>query len=486
MLHLAEKSQHLTKWAWGSTSKEERHLVRKLDFFILTYSCLSYFFNYLDRAAFANAYVAGLKEALDLEGSQYNVLLSMASAGLLIGQIPHSIIIHIIAPRIWLSCMIVVWAGLTMASAACTTFSQLCAVRFFMGLAEACTYPACIYVIGSWYKRDEIAKRTALFTVAGQVGNMFAGAMMAAIYRSMDGRSGLAGWQWVVLIDGIITCPIAIFGFFFFPDVPEHTKAPFLSQKERELALARLPPKNPKGHDVSPKSLAKRVLGKPAFWVCCIFSFFAAGMQAYSTQGLMLLYLKFHQKNYGYSQTNVNTFPLGVQAIGIVSEFAVAYAIDHFNQWLAAGITLCGIQIVCSIVLLIPGTGAAGNLTALYLASTAYGINPLLYGWPSVILARDGDDAARSVIIACMMGAGMLLYTFWGIVMYPASHAPYWRNGYIAMICVVAALFGWLFAVRWLDQRTQSPHSENSTLEQPLEATDESSEKGMPTVSVAR
>lgn len=69
---------------------------------------------------------------------------------LLIGQVPHAMIIHKIAPRIWLSSMTLIWAGLTMASAACTTFSQLAAVRFFMGLTEACTYPALIYVMGSW------------------------------------------------------------------------------------------------------------------------------------------------------------------------------------------------------------------------------------------------------------------------------------------------------------------------------------------------
>lgn len=63
-------------------SKEEKWLVQKIDFFILTYCCLSFFFNYLDRSAFANAYVAGLKEALNLTGSNYNVLLSMTTAGL--------------------------------------------------------------------------------------------------------------------------------------------------------------------------------------------------------------------------------------------------------------------------------------------------------------------------------------------------------------------------------------------------------------------
>ena len=54
--------------------------------------------------------------------------------------------------------------------------------------------------MGSWYKPSEIAKRTAIFTAVGQIGSMFAGIMMTAMYKTMEGRSGLKGWQWVFLI----------------------------------------------------------------------------------------------------------------------------------------------------------------------------------------------------------------------------------------------------------------------------------------------
>jgi MFS transporter, ACS family, pantothenate transporter len=87
-----------------------------------------------------------------------------------------------------------------MVSAAVKTVTQLLVLRFFLGLVEASTYAGTIYIIGSWYKPAEIAKRTALFTASGQVGTMFAGVMMAAIYTGMEGMSGLGGWQWVFLI----------------------------------------------------------------------------------------------------------------------------------------------------------------------------------------------------------------------------------------------------------------------------------------------
>jgi hypothetical protein len=49
-------------------------------------------------------------------------------------------------------------------------------------------------------KPSEIAKRTAVFMAVGQVGSMFAGVMMTAMHKTMEGRGGLKGWQWVFLI----------------------------------------------------------------------------------------------------------------------------------------------------------------------------------------------------------------------------------------------------------------------------------------------
>lgn len=87
-----------------------------------------------------------------------------------------------------------------MASAGVKNTAQLCVIRFFLGLAEASTYSGAIYIMGSWYKPEEISKRTAIFTASGQVGTMFAGVMMAAIYKGLGGLAGLGGWQWVFII----------------------------------------------------------------------------------------------------------------------------------------------------------------------------------------------------------------------------------------------------------------------------------------------
>ncbi|KAI1074829.1 pantothenate transporter liz1 [Whalleya microplaca] len=441
-----------------SKSKEERRLVQKLDLFILTYCCTSYFFNYLDRAAFANAYVAGFREELGISGTDYNVILAMFTAGSVIGQIPHGIVIQKVAPRIWLPLMVLVWAALTMSTAACKTYLQLCIVRFFQGLAEASSYCGTIYIIGSWYRPLEIAKRTAIFTASGQAGSMFAGAMMTAIHEGMNEYAGLSGSQWMFLVNGIITCPIAIVGFLYFPDVPEITNARWLNKVERKLALSRLPPKKKDGHNINPWSLARRTFKSPAFYLFSFFSVVCGALEAFCVQNLFLLWLKHHDDR--FTQAQINTYPIGIQAVGIVSNVLAAVYIDATGRRAPMSIVVSMLQLVSAVLLLIPDLSFGGTFFAFYLAGTSYIVNPVSFGWANIICQRGGDDAVRAITLYAMNATSTCLYTFWGIVLYPETDAPYWRNGSIAMIVVVIFMLGMVCVVHWLDRYTLAKDSE--------------------------
>ncbi|KAF1851096.1 MFS general substrate transporter [Cucurbitaria berberidis CBS 394.84] len=431
----------------------EKRLVRKLDFFILLYCCAAYFFNYLDRSAFANAYVSGLKESLNLEGNQYSVLLSMFTAGSCVGQIPHALIIQKVAPGFWLPFTLLIWSGLTMCSAACKTYAQLCVVRFFQGFFESSLYSGTIYVLGSWYKPLEIAKRTAIFTAIGQIGSMFAGVMMTAMNESLNGQTSLRGWQWVFIINGAMGIPFGIFGLMFFPNLPESTKASYLSKEEIQLALDRLPQKKDWGHTIGLLSLAKRLFAAPELYILTAYSMIGCALEAIVLQGLFLLWMKVHITQFpSYATT---TYPLGIQAVSIVSNIGAGYIIDLTNRRIPMVILAGVLQVLGAILLLLPNLSTAGTFFAFYLSGTSYIVNPILYGWANVICQRGGDDAARSLILYIMSLVQSVLYTFWGIALYPATDAPYWKKGYITMIVVVVAFFGATAAVQWLDRRSQ-------------------------------
>jgi len=117
---------------------------------------------------------------------------------------------------------------------------QMYALRFFIGLLEACAFPGYIAILGSWYGPQELAKRTAVLLEVESIASMFSGYLQAGLHSSMNGTAGLAGWQWLFIMDGVISIPIALWGFFGLPDMPHNTRAFYWSAEVCEANCVTL------------------------------------------------------------------------------------------------------------------------------------------------------------------------------------------------------------------------------------------------------
>ncbi|RSH92812.1 hypothetical protein EHS25_008258 [Saitozyma podzolica] len=440
-------SRRLAVAVWGekAESKVERKLVAKIDAVILTYCCVSFFFNYLDRAALANAYVSGMQKDLKFVGNQYNVVVTCLTVGYIIGGPIHAVAIQKIAPRWWFSTMCLLWAGLTMCCAAAQKYQDLCVIRFFQGMVEASTYSGTQYVIGSWYKPEEMGKRTGLFAASGMAGTMFSGIMMTAIYKTVDGHAGLAGWRWLFIILGLITIPIALFGFALFPDLPETTTARWLTTEEKELAVSRLPPKrNGAGHSIG-WDLIRRVLLSPAFYVFTMLWVVGGALEAFSTQSCMLLMMN----ALGFSVPQKNTYTLGITAVGIFCTLLTSVLIDFSGKHVPWGLVACGLQLIPCIILLCWNQVSVGaKLAAYYIAGSAYMIQPVIFTFANKTLGKTGDDAMRAMTLYAMNSMSSVLFAFWGLILYPATDAPRFFKGTIAMLVVSVVLALWII-ITW-------------------------------------
>ncbi|TGO88714.1 hypothetical protein BPOR_0146g00170 [Botrytis porri] len=236
-----ETKKTWTSYIWDSLDKspQERRFLFKLDLAVLTFASLGYFIKNLDQQNINNAFVSGMKEDLGLYGNQLNYMVATWTAGYVIGEIPSNIILTRVRPSIWIPTIEVVWTILTMCMSRCNNVSQIYALRFLIGLAESGFYPGMQYIIGSWYRKDELAKRSCIFHATGALGSMFSGYLMASVYH-LGGRGGLKGWQWLFIIDGVISLPIAIAGYFILPDVPEIAKAWYFSKEELDYGKKRM------------------------------------------------------------------------------------------------------------------------------------------------------------------------------------------------------------------------------------------------------
>lgn len=150
---------------------------------------------FLDQVNINNAFVSGMKEDLGMLGNQLNYMQTAWSVGYVLGGVPSNILLTRVRPSLFIPCIEVMWGVLTFSLVACKSWQTMCAVRFFVGLFESALFPGFIYIIGSWYRKDELAKRTCIFQVTNAIGGMFSGYLMAATYH-LEGVGGFKGWQW--------------------------------------------------------------------------------------------------------------------------------------------------------------------------------------------------------------------------------------------------------------------------------------------------
>ncbi|KAM3515845.1 hypothetical protein MY11210_000616 [Beauveria gryllotalpidicola] len=223
-------------------SKAERAFVARLDVFLLTFGCISQVIKYLDQSNINNAYVSGMKEDLHLQGNELNLFTTYFNVAYCIMLIPSQIIMTHVRPSWWLPSVEIVWGIITGLFALTRSANQVYVLRAFLGLCESAAYPGMITLFMSWYTPTEMAKRIGFYHSCQSVGQMLSGALQAAIINSLSGKSGLAGWRWLFVVNAIITVSWGFAGYFMIPDMPNKPNpwSFWFKRVHSQLALGRL------------------------------------------------------------------------------------------------------------------------------------------------------------------------------------------------------------------------------------------------------
>jgi sugar phosphate permease len=106
---------------------------------------------------------------------------------------------------------------------------------------EAGYFPGAVYLLSTWYVRYDLQKRYTVFYGIGCVTTAFCGILAYGLSK-MNGIAGLSGWRWIFIIEGIISCVVALSAYLFLVGFPEdaHKAWNFLSKEERDFVIRRV------------------------------------------------------------------------------------------------------------------------------------------------------------------------------------------------------------------------------------------------------
>ncbi|KAK4668343.1 uncharacterized protein QC763_000870 [Podospora pseudopauciseta] len=222
---------------WDETATKK--LIRKIDVTLIPFLALLYLLSFLDRTNIGNARLDTLERDLKLDSArlQYNDALAIFFPFYVAAEVPSNMAMKRFRPSIWIPSIMVAWGICTTLMGIVHNYAGLMAVRAVLGIAEGGLFPGITYYITMWYRRHECGLRMAIFFSAATAAGAFGGLLARGIVE-MRGVGGLSGWQWIFILEGILTVIIAIVAYFVMQDYPSTAK--FLTEEERAEVSARL------------------------------------------------------------------------------------------------------------------------------------------------------------------------------------------------------------------------------------------------------
>ncbi|KAK8105245.1 major facilitator superfamily transporter [Apiospora kogelbergensis] len=428
-------------------SHEERIFIQKLDVFLITMLSLGYFIKNLDQTNISNAFVSGMKEELAMNGNEINLIDTAWTVGYVIGQIPSQIVLTKVRPSVWVPTCELVWTVLTFCLAAATTSNHVIAIRFFVGLAESAFYPAAHTILGSWYKPSELGKRACVFHASSAAASMFSGYLQAGVYKGLNGVHGMPGWKWLFIMDGIISLPICLAGYFLLPDLPENSKAFYITDRDRDLAQRRMASVGRAPRGKLGWSAFKRIFGRWHIYLLSILYIIFINLGPSSSVNPMALWLK----KTGHSVSQINVIPTAAYAIQLVLTVVLAIvsdAIRHRARVMSLATFLGGFAALLLAVWRIPD-GLKWFAFLLQRASVPYG--PLSMSWANEICGSDAEE--RAVVIGVMNSLGYAFNAWVPLLTYPQVDAPQFHKGFVYTTVAFAAQAGITAATAYMYKR---------------------------------
>ncbi|KAL3455823.1 alpha/beta-hydrolase [Aspergillus heterothallicus] len=422
------------------TSKAEKWLIFKLDWFLLSFSCLCFFVKQLDQNNVTNAYASGLAADLGFgPGNELSWMNTYFNAAVIIGGPFSNLILTVVRPRFWLPFCLFTWSFFVLFLYKCTTAHQFYALRFCIGLFESAAWPGVQYVLGCWYTKSEIARRSGLFVMSGVLGQMFSGYLQSALYAGMEGKGGMPAYRWLFIFDFIIAVPVALYGLVFYPDTPETTTAFYLSDWERKRAIERMEQDGRAPKMKFDWTVIRRVLGA---WQLYVFSV-GYSLWTLTCGSYVMQYFTLWLKATGnYSIPQINSIPTALGAVNFVFMMSTGYLIDILGPKRRGAVCAAVgcLLIFCYAVMVAWDVPDRLKMAAFILAGCYGCYTPILAGWCNSVCG--GDQQLRAFVLAFMVSLGQAVVIPFQQLQFPSGQAPQFKetHGWPSGLAFVLAL----------------------------------------------
>ena len=203
---------------------------RKIFRRIVPFLMICYIAGYLDRVNVGFAKLQ-MSHALGFSAAVYGFGAGIFFIGYFFFEVPSNMILHRVGARLWIARIMITWGIISGCFVFVSGAKMFYALRFLLGVAEAGFYPGIILYITYWFPAHRRGKILTIFISAIPISSLIGNPLSGLLMHNFNGLAGLAGWQWVFVVEAL---PAIILGFavyFYLDNGPNEAK--WLSEDEK-------------------------------------------------------------------------------------------------------------------------------------------------------------------------------------------------------------------------------------------------------------
>lgn len=380
-----------------SRSPHDR-LYRRITLRIVPFLLLCYVVSFLDRINIGFAHLQ-MGRDIGISDAAYGLGAGMFFLGYVIFEVPSNLFLMRLGARRTFCRIMIGWGVVS----ACTMFVQSAwqfnILRFLLGSFEAGFFPGIVLYLTHWFPAQRRATVVSWFFVGAALAGMFGGPLSGAIMHGFAGVSGMRGWQWLFLLEGLPAVGLGIASRFVLVDGLEQVS--WLSTDEKTVLRTALVREQEQKQGTAAFSLAQACRDPKLYW--CAFMYFALACGSYAVSLWLPVLIRDSGVKDVLSIGMFSAIPYGLGAIAIVlisrnsdrmSERRIHFAVCSVVSAAAlAGLAAYGVT-----------AGIPGMITLLTVAiACIYGAIPIFWSIPPTFLS--GRGAASGIAIISSIGS---------------------------------------------------------------------------------
>jgi MFS transporter, ACS family, tartrate transporter len=217
-----------------------------------------------------------IKSFLGMSDAGYGFAAGIFFVGYVVFQLPSNLIMERVGARRWIGVLMMAWGLIS----SCMIFARapwhLYLLRFLLGSAEAGFFPGIVFYLKGWFPSTSRARTVALFAAAGPLSAVIAGPLSGSLLRLH--QAGLAGWQWMFLLEGV---PAILLGWGVLSHLTNTPQeADWLSVEEKVWLIDALADDGGESHLRPRRAGLSEVFASPQIWLL-VFVYFGLNCAGY-------------------------------------------------------------------------------------------------------------------------------------------------------------------------------------------------------------